>query len=53
MAHAELVHTEFFNGFLARDGLCWRIDLHAFDGAQGAGRPAHLAGPKALRVRSP
>ena len=32
MPHAELARTEFFNDFLARDGLHWGINLHAFDG---------------------
>jgi DNA-binding CsgD family transcriptional regulator len=31
------VHTEFFNDFLARDGLHWGVNLHAFDGAQALG----------------
>jgi DNA-binding CsgD family transcriptional regulator len=37
MPHAELKRTEFFNDFLARDGLHWGINLHAFDGAQALG----------------
>ncbi|MFN0186216.1 MAG: LuxR C-terminal-related transcriptional regulator [Aquabacterium sp.] len=37
MPHAQLVRTEFFNDFLARDGLHWGINLHAFDGAQALG----------------
>lgn len=37
MPHRELVRTEFFNDFLARDGLHWGINLHAFDGAQALG----------------
>lgn len=37
MPHRELVHTEFFNDFLARDGLHWGINLHAFDGARALG----------------
>ena len=37
MPHRELVHTEFFNDFLARDGLHWGVNLHAFDGAQALG----------------
>lgn len=34
MPRRELVKTEFFNDFLARDGLHWGINLHAFDGAR-------------------
>ena len=30
MPHRELARTEFFNDFLARDGLHWGINLHAF-----------------------
>ena len=37
MPHQELRRTEFFNDFLARDGLHWGINLHAFDGAQALG----------------
>jgi len=37
MPHPELARTEFFNDFLARDGLHWGINLHAFDGS-GCGR---------------
>jgi DNA-binding CsgD family transcriptional regulator len=37
MPHAELARTEFFNDFLARDGLHWGINLHAFDGAHALG----------------
>ena len=37
MPHRELLRTEFFNDFLARDGLHWGIKLHAFDGAQALG----------------
>ncbi|HOL36369.1 MAG TPA: helix-turn-helix transcriptional regulator [Rubrivivax sp.] len=37
MPHHELARTEFFNDFLARDGLHWGINLHAFDAA-GCGR---------------
>lgn len=37
MPHAELARTEFFNDFLARDGLHWGMNLHAFDGAQALG----------------
>jgi len=31
LPHRELARTEFFNDFLARDGLHWGINLHAFD----------------------
>nr|HMQ73880.1 helix-turn-helix transcriptional regulator [Rubrivivax sp.] len=37
MPHRELRRTEFFVDFLARDGLHWGINLHAFDGAQALG----------------
>lgn len=37
MPHAQLQRTEFFNDFLARDGLHWGINLHAFDGEQALG----------------
>ena len=37
MAHRELERTEFFNDFLARDGLHWGVNLHAFDGEQALG----------------
>lgn len=33
MPHRELTRTEFFTDFLSRDGLCWGINLHAFDPA--------------------
>jgi DNA-binding CsgD family transcriptional regulator len=37
MPHRELQRTEFFNDFLARDGLHWGINLHAFDGGRALG----------------
>lgn len=37
MPHRELARTEFFNDFLARDGLHWGINLHAFDGDRALG----------------
>jgi len=37
MPHRELERTEFFNDFLARDGLHWGINLHAFDGDHALG----------------
>jgi DNA-binding CsgD family transcriptional regulator len=37
MPHRELARTEFFNDFLARDGLHWGINLHAFDGERALG----------------
>lgn len=37
MPHAALVRTEFFNDFLALDGLHWGINLHAFDGDTALG----------------
>jgi len=37
MPHRELARTEFFNDFLARDGLHWGINLHAFDGNRALG----------------
>ena len=37
MPHTQLKRTEFFNDFLARDGLHWGINLHAFDGTRALG----------------
>lgn len=37
MPHRALRRTEFFNDFLARDGLHWGINLHAFGGARALG----------------
>lgn len=37
MPRGEFLRCEFFNDFLARDGLHWGINLHAFDGAQALG----------------
>lgn len=37
MPHRALLRTEFFNDFLARDGLHWGINLHAFDGDHALG----------------
>lgn len=37
MPRADFLKTEFFNDFLARDGLHWGINLHAFEGAQALG----------------
>jgi DNA-binding CsgD family transcriptional regulator len=37
MPRKELLRTEFFNDFLARDGLHWGINLHAFDGPMALG----------------
>jgi len=37
MPHGELARTEFFVDFLARDGLHWGINLHAFDGPRALG----------------
>lgn len=37
MPREALVRSEFFNDFLARDGLHWGINLHAFDGARALG----------------
>jgi DNA-binding CsgD family transcriptional regulator len=33
----DFLKTEFFNDFLARDGLHWGINLHAFDGDEALG----------------
>ncbi len=33
----DLVRSEFFNDFLARDGLHWGINLHAFEGTAALG----------------
>jgi len=37
LPHRALRQTEFFNDFLALDGLHWGINLHAFDGPQALG----------------
>lgn len=37
MPRSELLKTEFFNDFLAHDGLHWGINLHAFDGPMALG----------------
>lgn len=37
MPRREFLKTEFFNDFLARDGLHWGINLHAFDGDEALG----------------
>jgi DNA-binding CsgD family transcriptional regulator len=37
MPRQAFLKTEFFNDFLARDGLHWGINLHAFDGSQALG----------------
>lgn len=37
LPRADLLRSEFFNDFLARDGLHWGINLHAFDGNQALG----------------
>jgi DNA-binding CsgD family transcriptional regulator len=37
LPRAELLRSEFFNDFLARDGLHWGINLHAFDGNAALG----------------
>ncbi|MBX3653539.1 MAG: helix-turn-helix transcriptional regulator [Ramlibacter sp.] len=37
MPRGAFLKTEFFNDFLARDGLHWGINLHAFDGHEALG----------------
>lgn len=37
MPRRDFLRCEFFNDFLARDGLHWGINLHAFDGNQALG----------------
>jgi len=37
IARDQLVKTEFYNDFLARDGLCFGINYHAYSGAQHLG----------------
>ena len=37
MPQRELVHTEFFNDFLARDGLHWGVNLYAWSGQRNIG----------------
>ena len=37
LSRAELVRSEFFNDFLARDGLHWGVNLYAWDGDDNIG----------------
>ncbi len=37
MPQRELLQTEFFNDFLARDGLYWGVNLYAYDGDRNIG----------------
>ncbi|MBV8619010.1 MAG: helix-turn-helix transcriptional regulator [Curvibacter sp.] len=37
MPQADLMRTEFFNDFLARDGLHWGVNLYAWDGPSNIG----------------
>lgn len=37
LSHELLKKTEFFNDFLARDGLHWGVNLYAWDGPQNIG----------------
>lgn len=37
MAQEDLARTEFFNDFLARDGLCHGMNFHAYDGTAHIG----------------
>jgi DNA-binding CsgD family transcriptional regulator len=37
LPHRKLVQTEYFNDFLARDGLNWGMTLHVFDGPRALG----------------
>jgi DNA-binding CsgD family transcriptional regulator len=37
LAQEQLMRTEFFNDFLARDGLHWGVNLYAWDGDQNIG----------------
>ena len=37
MPQRELMRTPFFNDFLARDGLHWGMNLHAFEGGRALG----------------
>lgn len=37
MPRADFLRSEFFNDFLAKDGLHWGINLHAFDGDRALG----------------
>jgi DNA-binding CsgD family transcriptional regulator len=53
MPHAELARTEFFNDFLAKDGLHWGINLHAFEdaGSGEGGAPRALGDLRIWRAR--
>lgn len=37
LSHERLKQTEFFNDFLARDGLHWGVNVYAWDGAENIG----------------
>jgi len=37
MPQAELIRTEFFNDFLARDGLYWGVNMYAWEGHRSLG----------------
>ena len=37
MPQRDLLRTEFFNDFLARDGLYWGVNLYAYDGDRNIG----------------
>ncbi|MFB9268434.1 response regulator transcription factor [Bradyrhizobium erythrophlei] len=37
MPQRELMRTEFFNDFLARDGLCWGVNAYSFVGNRNIG----------------
>ena len=37
LSQRELERTEFFNDFLARDGLCYGMNLYAWDGSRNIG----------------
>ena len=37
MSRGQFTHTEFFNDFLARDGLHWGVNLYAWDGGHNIG----------------
>jgi DNA-binding CsgD family transcriptional regulator len=37
MPRGEFTRTEFFNDFLARDGLHWGVNLYAWDGGRNIG----------------
>ena len=51
MPRESFLRTEFYNDFLARDGLHWGINLHAFDGDRAVGDLRIWRGKRRLASR--